>query len=101
MESNIEEEIRKMSTIQLKEKNLIGEGSFAQVYRYQIGDTQLAVKYFKEEEKAQQENVILEQINSLIPDCPGIIKYYAIKKLKIKLNFISSLILKLLKKYKL
>ena len=29
MESNIEEEIRKMSTIQLKEKNLIGEGSFA------------------------------------------------------------------------
>ena len=29
MESNIKEEIQKMSTIQLKENNMIGEGSFA------------------------------------------------------------------------
>ena len=32
-----------MTKIQLKEYDLIGKGSFADVYRYQIGKTKLAV----------------------------------------------------------
>ena len=76
-----------MTKIQLKDEHFIGKGSFAEVYRYQIGDTKLAVKCFTEEKKAKEENAILQQILSLVPSCPGIILYYGMKKLNIELNF--------------
>ena len=60
MESNIQDKIKNMTYIELKYDDFIGKGSFAQVYRYKIGNTQLAVKCFENEEKAKEENVILE-----------------------------------------
>ena len=46
MESNIQDEIKKMTYIELKYDDFIGNGTFAYVYRYKIGNTQLAVKCF-------------------------------------------------------
>ena len=60
MESNIQDEIKKMPYIELKYEDFIGKGSFAQVYSYKIGNTQLAVKCFEKEEKAKEENDILK-----------------------------------------
>ena len=86
MQPNIQEEIRKMTKIQLKGEHFIGKGAFAKAYRYQIGETKIAVKCFTKEKKAKKENAILQKILSLVPSCPGITLYYGMKKLNIELN---------------
>ena len=59
MQPNIQEQIKKMTKIQLDNRDFIGKGSFAEVYNYQIGDTKLAVKCFTDESKAKEENALL------------------------------------------
>ena len=41
----------------------------------------LTVKFFKNQDKPKEENNILEIIHKLIPNCPGTIQYYGMKKL--------------------
>ena len=60
MQPNIQEKIKKMTKIQLNDHDFIGHGSFSEVYRYQIGDTKLAVKCFTDENKAKKENALLQ-----------------------------------------
>ena len=47
-----EEEINKLQTIELNEKDLIGGGVNAKVYRYNLKNTVVAVKCFQEKEIA-------------------------------------------------
>ena len=47
-----EEEINKLQTIELNEKDLIGVGVNAKVYRYNLKNTVVAVKCFQEKEIA-------------------------------------------------
>ena len=55
MTSEIRNEIEKLKKIQLNEKDLIGRGSFGEVYRYQIKGYNVAVKCFKNENDAKKE----------------------------------------------
>ena len=50
-----EEEINKLETIELNEKDLIGGGVNAKVYRYNLKNAVVAVKCFKEKQKAMLE----------------------------------------------
>ena len=68
----------------MNQNNFIGKGANAEVYRCKINNIDLAVKCFKEYDKAFEENSILERIHKLIPNCPGKIKYYGMKKLGIE-----------------
>ena len=44
---NIEQEIRILQKIQLKEKDYLGEGANAKVYKYSLLNQPLAVKCYK------------------------------------------------------
>ena len=55
MTSEIRNEIEKLKKIQLNEKDLIGRGSFGEVYWYQIKGYNVAVKCFKNENDAKKE----------------------------------------------
>ena len=46
MESEIKDEIQKLTKISLKQEDFIGKGSYAQVYRYKIKNKEIAVKCF-------------------------------------------------------
>ena len=73
-----------MDNIELKDDDWKGKGTFSEVFGYEINNTQLAVKCFKDDSKAIEENTLMEKISNLVPECPGIIKYYGMKKLNIK-----------------
>ena len=62
MKTHLKDEIKQMKKIQLKQQDLIGKGSFANVYRYKIYNTELAIKCFKDERKAIEENAVLQKI---------------------------------------
>ena len=44
------------------------------------------MKCFKNQDKAIEENNNLERIHKLMPNCPGTIQYYGMKKLKIEVK---------------
>ena len=44
----------------------------------------MAVKIYKNKDKANQEGSILNKIKKITQDCPGIAPYYGIKKLMIE-----------------
>ena len=48
MLNSFEEEINKLEIIELNEKDMIGGGVNAKVYRYHLKNTAVAVKCFKE-----------------------------------------------------
>ena len=50
-----EEEINKLEAIELNEKDLIGGGANAKVYRYNLNNTAVAIKCFKEKSIAMLE----------------------------------------------
>ena len=54
-----------MPNIILKEKNFLGKGSYAEVYRYKLKNIDFAVKCFKEKEYALKESNILEGIKEI------------------------------------
>ena len=58
MKSNILNEINNLTTITLSRKDFIGKGLFADVYRYSIQNTEIALKCFKEESKARKEDAV-------------------------------------------
>ena len=62
MKSNIADEISKMTTIKLSSKDLAGQGSFADVYRYSIQNTEFALKCFQNEAKARKEDAVYTKI---------------------------------------
>ena len=49
-----------------------------------MNNLEFAVKCFQEKEKAEEENNLMERICQLIPNCPGILQYYGMKKLNIE-----------------
>ena len=80
----IKEEINNLTTtIELKEEDLIGGGTNAKVYRYNLKNAAVVVKSFKEKEIAMLEKKIYEDIQNLMPNFPGIVNYYGMKELKI------------------
>ena len=58
LNTSILDKINGMTTIKLSRKDLIGSGSFADVYLYKIENTELALKCFKDESKARKEDAI-------------------------------------------
>ena len=92
----IQEEINNlMTTIELKEEDLIGDSSNAKVYRYNFKNAAIAVKCFKEKEITMLEKKNYEDIQNLMPNFPGIVNYYGMKELKIMFRL--TLILVILK----
>ena len=80
----IKEEIDKLTTIELKEEDLIVGGTSAKVYRYNLKNAAVAVKCFTEKDRAMLEKKNYEDIQNLMPNFPGIVNYYGMKELKIK-----------------
>ena len=78
-----EEEINKLEAIELNEKDLIGGGVNAKVYRYNLKNAVVAVKCFKEKQKAMLEKSNYEDIQNLKQNFPGIVNFHGMKELKI------------------
>ena len=57
------------------------------MYRYNLRNTAVAVKCFKEKEIAMLEKKNYEDIQNLMPNFPGIVNYYGMKELKIMYAF--------------
>ena len=67
-------EIEKKKAIELNERDSLGRGSNGNVYLCKIdNNTSVAVKCFKDKNKAMKEGSIYENISKLAPNYPGII----------------------------
>ena len=83
MQPKLIDKINGMKTIELSDRDSLGIGSSAEVFRYMVGDTEVALKCFEKESAAQQEHALYEKILSKVSCCPGIMQYYGMKKLQI------------------
>ena len=59
MSKKIKDTVRNLNKLVLNHQDLIGSGSYAEVYRYQIENTSIAVKCFDNEEEALKERDVL------------------------------------------
>ena len=62
MSTKIKDAVCNLSKIVLNQQDLIGKGSYAEVYRYSIENTPIAVKCFDNEEEAIKERDVLQKI---------------------------------------
>ena len=67
-----------------QKEDFLGKGVNAKVYVYKLknlNDKQLALKCFNDDNEigAKAESKILDEINKLMLNCPGIIEYYGMK----------------------
>ena len=73
MKSNLIDSIDGRKPIELSDRDSLGSGKSAEVFRYTIQNTEVALKCFKEESPAKKEHDLYEKILSKVACCPGII----------------------------
>ena len=73
MKSNLIDKLNGMTPLQLSDSKSLGSGKSGEVFRYLIGNQEVALKCFKEESDAKKEHAVYEKILSKVSQCPGII----------------------------
>ena len=73
MKSNLIDSIDGIKPIELSDRDSLGSGISAEVFRYVIQNTEVALKCFKDESRAKKEHDLYEKILSKVACCPGII----------------------------
>ena len=71
MKSNLIGQIN--GILKFSDKDSLGSGTSAEVFRYPIQNKEVALKCFNEEDDAQKEHALYEKILSKVACCPGFI----------------------------
>ena len=73
MKSNLIDKINGTKPIEFSDKDSLGSGTSADVFRYSIQNKEVALKCFTEEDDAQKEHALYEKILSKVSCCLGFI----------------------------
>ena len=73
MKSNLIDSINGIQPIELSDRDSLGFGTSAEVFRYIIQNKEVALKCFTEENRAKKEHDLYEKILRKVACCPGII----------------------------
>ena len=73
IKSNLIDNINGTKPIEFSDKDSLGCGTSAEVFRYSIQNKEVALKCFTEEDDAQKEHALYEKILCKVACCPGFV----------------------------